>query len=81
MKSKSKNNSIPFFDMQFVTSSISTMLMLLLLWYVLFFILAANNLSVSVHDTIIFSVLLSDGMKETVILILLKRLNKEPFVK
>ena len=81
MKSKSKNNSIPFFDMQFVTSSISTMLVLLLLGLVVFFVLAANNLSVYVRENINFSVLVSDEMKESDILKLQKRLNEEPFVK
>lgn len=33
-----------FFDMQFVTSSISTMLVLLLLGLVVFLVLTANNL-------------------------------------
>lgn len=70
-----------FFDMQFVTSSISTMLVLLLLGIVLFFVMAANNLSVYVRENIAFSVLVSDDMKEPNILNFQKRLNKEPYVK
>lgn len=81
MKSKSRNNAVSYFDMQFITSSISTTLVLLLLGLVAFFVLAANNLSVYVRENINFSVLISDDMKETDILKLQKRLNNEPFVK
>ena len=81
MKSKSRNNAVSYFDMQFITSSISTTLVLLLLGLVVFFVLAANNLSVYVRENINFSVLISDDMKETDILQLQKRLNNEPFVK
>ena len=81
MKSKSRNNAVSYFDMQFITSSISTTLVLLLLGLVVCFVLAANNLSVYVRENINFSVLISDDMKETDILKLQKRLNNEPFVK
>ena len=81
MKSKSRNNAVSYFDMQFITSSISTTLVLLLLGLVVFFVLAANNLSVYVRENINFSVLIRDDMKETDILKLQKRLNNEPFVK
>ncbi|MFK1815278.1 cell division protein FtsX [Bacteroides fragilis] len=81
MKSKSRNNAVSYFDMQFITSSISTTLVLLLLGLVVFFVLAANNLSVYVRENINFSVLISDDMKEADILKLQKRLNNEPFVK
>lgn len=37
MKSKSRNNAVSYFDMQFITSSISTTLVLLLLGLVVFF--------------------------------------------
>ena len=67
--------------MQFVTSSISTMLVLLLLGLVVFLVLTANNLSVYVRENIAFSVVLSDDMREADILALQKRLNKEPYVK
>ena len=43
-----------FFDMQFITSSISTMLVLLLLGMVVFFVLSANNLSKYVRENISF---------------------------
>ena len=81
MKSKSRNNAVSYFDMQFITSSISTTLVLLLLGLVVFFVLAANNLSVYVRENINFSVLIIDDMKETDILKLQKRLNNEPFEK
>ena len=81
MKSKNKNNSVSYFDMQFITSSISTTLVLLLLGLVVFFVLAAHNLSIYVRENINFSVLISDDMKEADILKLQKRLHKEPFVK
>ena len=77
MKSKNKNNSVSYFDMQFITSSISTTLVLLLLGLVVFFVLAAHNLSIYVRENI----LISDDMKEADILKLQKRLDKEPFVK
>ncbi len=70
-----------YFDMQFVTSGISTTLVLLLLGMVVFFVLTAHNLSVYVRENISFSILISDDMKEPDILKLQERLDKEPFVK
>lgn len=81
MKNKSKNNSVSYLDMQFITSSISTTLVLLLLGLVVFFVLGAHNLSIYVRENINFSVLISDDMKEADILKLQKKLDKEPFVK
>lgn len=81
MKNRNKNNAVSYFDMQFITSSISTTLVLLLLGLVVFFVLAAHNLSVYVRENINFSVLVSDDMKESDILKLQKKLNKEAFVK
>lgn len=81
MKAKGKNNAVSYFDMQFVTSGISTTLVLLLLGLVVFFVLGAHNLSVYVKENINFSVLISDDMKESDILKLQKKLDKEPFVK
>lgn len=78
---KIKHNSVSYFDMQFVTSSISTTLVLLLLGLVVFFVLGAHNLSVYVKENINFSILISDDMKENDILKLQKKLDKEPFVK
>lgn len=59
-----KKTQGPFYDMQFITSSISTMLVLLLLGMVVFFVLSANNLSKYVRENISLSVLISDDMKE-----------------
>lgn len=70
-----------FFNMQFITSSISTTLVLLLLGLVVFFVLSANNLSVYVRENIAFSIQLSDDMKEPAIIEFQRKLNKEPFVK
>ena len=78
---KAKRNSVSYFDMQFTTSSISTTLVLLLLGLVVFFVLGAHNLSVYVKENINFSILISDDMKESDILKLQKKLDKEPFVK
>ena len=78
---KMKHNSVSYFVMQFVRSSISTTLVLLLLGLVVFFVLGAHNLSVYVKENINFSILISDDMKESDILKLQKKLDKEPFVK
>ena len=81
MGNQNKYKSGSIFDMQFITSSISTTLVLLLLGLVVFFVLTAHNLSVYVRENISFSVLISDDMKEADILKLQKKLNQEPFVK
>lgn len=70
-----------FFDMSFVTSSISTTMVLLLLGLVVFFVLGAHNLSVYVKENINFSIIISDDMRESDIIKLQKRLDKEPFVR
>lgn len=76
-----KRKSRSFFKMQFITASISTMLVLLLLGLVVFFVLTANNLSVYVRENIAISVQLSDDMPERDILQYQKRLNEAPYVK
>lgn len=81
MNPKHTSSQTSFFDMQFVTSCISTTLVLLLLGMVVFFVLAAHNLSVYVKENINFSIVISDDMKERDILRLQKSLNGEPFVK
>ena len=81
MGNKNRYKSKSLFDMQFITSSISTTLVLLLLGLVVFFVLTAHNMSVYVRENISFSVLISDDMKEADILKLQKKLNQEPFVK
>ncbi|MCD8167087.1 MAG: permease-like cell division protein FtsX [Bacteroides sp.] len=79
--SKSTRHSASWFDMQFITSCISTMLVLLLLGLVVFIVLTAGNLSDFVKENITFSVLISDDMKESDILRLQKKLDAEPYVK
>ena len=74
-----KGNS--FFNMQFITSSISTMLVLLLLGMIVFFTLSANNLSKYVRENIGLTVLVSDDMKEPEALNLQKTLNEKTYVK
>ena len=76
-----KRKSSSFFDMQFVTPSISTMLVLLLLGMVVFFVLTANNLSVYVRENISFTAIVNDDLKETAIIKLQKDLNAKPYVK
>lgn len=68
-------------DMQFITSSISTMLVLLLLGIVIFFILSANSLSVYVRESIGITVMISEDMKENEIKKFQHKLNDEPYVK
>lgn len=68
-------------DMQALTSTVSTTMVLLLLGLVAFFVLTAHNLSVYVRENITFSILLSDDMKEPDILKLQKKLDAAPFVK
>ena len=63
MKSRPTSPQSPLFDMQFVTSCISTTLVLLLLGLVVFFVLAARNLSVYVKENINFSIVISDDEK------------------
>lgn len=67
--------------MQFVTSCISTTMVLMLLGMVVFFVQSASNLSVYVRENISFSALLSDDMREADILKFQKALDAEPYVK
>ena len=75
------NKANSFFNMQFITSSISTTLVLLLLGMVVFFVLSANNLSTYVRENIGFTVLVSDDMKEPEALKFQKALNEKEYVK
>ena len=56
------------FNMQFMTSCISTTLVLLLLGLVVFFVLTANNLSVYVRENIAFTLVLNENAREADIL-------------
>lgn len=80
MKPK-KKHSAPLFDLQSVTSGISTTLVLLLLGLVMFFVLTAGNLSVYVREHINFSIILSDEMQERDILRMQKALGNQPFIR
>ena len=75
------NRPNSFFNMQFITSSISTTLVLLLLGMVVFFVLSANNLSTYVRENIGITVLVSDDMKEPEALNFQKTLNEKTYVK
>lgn len=70
-----------FFNMQFITSSISTMLVLWLLGMVVFFVLSANNLSTYVRENIGLTVLVSDDMKQPEALKFQRELNEKAYVK
>ena len=70
-----------FFNMQFITSSISTMLVLLLLGMVVFFVLSANNLSTYVRENIGLTVLVSDDMKQPEALKFQRELNEKAYAK
>ncbi len=67
--------------MQFITSSISTMLVLILLGMVVFLVLTANNLSTYVRENINFSLILTDPMKPEEVKEFHKNLIKKDFVK
>jgi cell division transport system permease protein len=80
MKKKTKVKS-SHNDMQFITSSISTTMVLILLGIVVMFTLTANNLSVHVRENINFSFLLSDETTPQQTLQLIHQLERQPFVK
>lgn len=79
MRNNKRHSS--FFDMQFITSSISTMLVLLLLGLVVFFMLSANNLSTYVRENINFSLIISNDMRDAELKKYQQQLSKEDFVK
>ena len=76
-----KRHRASLFDLQAVTSGISTTLVLLLLGAVVFFVLAAGNLSVYVRERINFSIVLASDTEERDILRMQKELNALPFIK
>ncbi len=69
------------FSMQFITSSISTMLVLLLLGLVTFFVMTASNLSVYVRENIAFTILMDENAREADILAFQKRLNEKNYIR
>lgn len=77
MKQK-KRRSI---DLQFITATISTALVLLLLGTVTFFVLSANNLSVYVRENLEMSVLLRENLAEREVNNLVKQITAKPYSK
>lgn len=76
-----KRSGHRFLDMQFITATISTTMVLLLLGLVVFFVLSARNLSTYVRENVNFSIVLSDDMNEKDILLLKEDLEGEPFTR
>lgn len=74
-------HTVRLFDMQFITSCISTTMVLILLGLMVFFVLSARSLSVYVKENLALSVMLSSDAPESGILNFQKQLNKEPFVR
>lgn len=80
MKNKRKKRS-SHSDIQFITSSISTTMILILLGVVVTFTLTASNLSSFVRENINFSFLLSDETTPQQANQLIRQLEHEPYVK
>lgn len=72
---------IGFFNLQTVTATVSTTLVLMVLGVVVFFGLAARGVSVYVRENVNFSLLISDDMKEGEISQLMDDLKGQPFVR
>lgn len=82
MKQKTaRRHKSAYADMQFVTASVSTTLVLLLLGLVTLSVLAARNLSVYVKENISFTIVPDDGMEESDILRLQQQLKAKSYVK
>lgn len=76
-----RKHSARLFDIQFVTSCISTMMVLVLLGMMAFLVLSGHRLSVYVRENLNFTILLNSDASETSILKFQKSLEKEAFVK
>ena len=81
MSSKSNHRARTYFGMQFVTATVSTTLVLLLLGMVVLFVLAAQNLSDYMRESVRFSLLLDDEAQEADAAKLQKQLEALPYVK
>lgn len=68
-------------DMQWLTATISTTLVLLLLGLTLFFACTARNLAAYVREHVRFSIVLDEGVTDRDASRLRRELEKEPFVK
>lgn len=76
-----RKQTVRLFDMQFITSCISTTMVLILLGMMAFFVLSAHSLSVYVRENLNFSILINSDASETSILKFQKSLDREAFVK
>ncbi|MBQ2180914.1 MAG: permease-like cell division protein FtsX, partial [Bacteroidaceae bacterium] len=76
-----RHNRTSFFSTQFITSCISTTLVLILLGTITLFVLVAQNLSTYVRENINVSVLLSDDLVEDDVKGLQAEFAKQPYVK
>lgn len=76
-----KKHTVRLFDMQFVTSCISTIMVLILLGTMVFFVLSAHSLSAYMRENLNFTILLNNDAPETAIKKFQQQLSKENFVK
>ena len=70
-----------FFNTQFITTLISTSLVLILLGVIVFFVLTAHNLSAYVRENINIEVLLNDGMSQKDVARLKDQISSRPYLK
>lgn len=76
-----KKHTVRLFDMQFVTSCISTIMVLILLGTMVFSVLSAHSLSAYMRENLNFTILLNNDAPETAIKKFQQQLSKENFVK
>ncbi len=76
-----KKHTVRLFDMQFMTSCISTIMVLILLGTMVFFVLSAHSLSAYMRENLNFTILLNNDAPETAIKKFQQQLSKEDFVK
>lgn len=76
-----KKHTVRLFDMQFVISCISTIMVLILLGTMVFFVLSAHSLSAYMRENLNFTILLNNDAPETAIKKFQQQLSKEDFVK
>ena len=76
-----KHRGPGFFNTQFITTLLSTVLVLILLGTIVFFVHTAYNLSGYVRENINVEVLLNDGLKDGEIKTVMNELKAKPYVK
>ncbi len=76
-----KKHTVRLFDMQFVTSCISTIMVLILSGAMAFFALSGHSLSVYIRENLNFTILLDNDAPEAAIKKFQQHLSKEAFVK